>query len=136
MKTFVVYTLARLGLFVAVYGVVWLGLFRTVGWNAVTALYTALIAVVVSSLLALVVLRRQRAALAAELAERSQRSAGPPGARGPDSAQRQHGSAQRQHGSAQRQHGSAQRRHDQAGEDASGVAELGKPGVSKDGNQR
>lgn len=115
MKTFVVYTLARLGLFLAVYGLVWLVVARTVGWNAVTALYTALIAVVVSSLLALVLLRRQRTALAAELAERAQRSAGTYGQRRP---------------------GSAQRRHDKAGEDASGVAQLRQPGVSKDSDQR
>lgn len=115
MKPFVVYTLARLGLFLAVYGVVWLVLFRTVGWNAVSALYTALIAVVLSSLLALVVLRRQRATLAAQLAERSQRSAGTSGATRP---------------------GSVQRREGEPDERAGGVAELGQPGGRKDGDQR
>lgn len=74
MSAFVVYTLARLGLFLLVYGVIWLALFRTVSWNSVSALYTALIAMVVSSLLSLVVLRRLRAALAARIAQRSQPS--------------------------------------------------------------
>ncbi len=74
MSAFVVYTLARLGLFLLVYGVIWLALFQTVSWDSVSALYTALIAMVVSSLLSLVMLRRLRAALAAQIAQRSQRS--------------------------------------------------------------
>ena len=106
MRNFVVYTLARLGLFVAVYGVIWLALFRSVSWDSVSALYTALLAMVVSSLLAFVMLRRQRQALAADIAERSRTAA------------------------------SAQRRHEQAGEDAGGVGELGESGVPEDGHER
>ena len=68
MRNFVVYTLARLGLFLAVYGLIWLALFRSVSWDSVSALYTALLAMVVSSLLAFVMLRRQRQALAADIA--------------------------------------------------------------------
>lgn len=116
MKAFVVYTLARLGLFLAVYGLIWLFLFRNVQWNAVSALYTALIAVVVSSLLALVALRRQRAALAAQLAKRSKEPASRYGVARPPA--------------------SAQRGQDQAGESTGGVAELGQPGGPENGDQR
>lgn len=106
MSTVVVYTLARLGLFVAAYGLIWLALFRTVTWDSASALYTALIAMVVSSLVAFVVLRRLRAALAAEIAQRRQPVRLSP------------------------------RRYEQAGGDAGGVGELGQSGVSKDDDQR
>lgn len=115
MRTFVFYTLARLGLFVLVYGAIWLALFRTVAWNSASALYTALIAMVGSSLLAFVVLRRLRAAFAAEIAQRSQRSRTAYDTRRRTS-----------------QHGS----DEQAGEDAGGVGELGQAGVSQDRDQR
>lgn len=110
MRSFVVYTLARVGLFLAVYGLIWLGLFRTVRWDSVSALYTALIAMAVSSLLAFVALRRLRADLAAEIAQRSQQRREPTG--------------------------SPKRWQDQSSEDADGVPEFGEPGVPKDGNQR
>ncbi len=106
MRTFLVYTLARLGLFLVVYGLLWLALSSRVTWDSVSALYTAMIAMVVSSLLAFVGLRRQREALAAQIAERSASAV------------------------------SAQRRGEQAGEDSDGVHQLDQPGVSKDGDQR
>jgi len=71
VKIFVVYTLARAGIFVAVFGVMWLVLYRQVEWNSVNILYTALIAMVVSAVIAMLVLRRLRDKLATQIAERS-----------------------------------------------------------------
>jgi hypothetical protein len=71
VKTFALYTLARLGLFGAVFGVIWLAFGRNLEWNALTGLYTALIAMIISSLIAFAVLKQLRAALAAELEQRA-----------------------------------------------------------------
>lgn len=115
MRIFVLYTLARLGLFLLVYGAIWLALFRTVEWSSVSALYTALIAMVVSSLVAFVVLRRLRAAFAAEIAQRSQPSR--------TAYETRRGASQ-------------QGSDEQAGEDSGGVGELGQAGVSQDRDER
>jgi uncharacterized protein DUF4229 len=71
MRSFVAYTAARLVLFLAAYGLIWLGIGRSVAWDSASALYTALIAMVVSSLIALVALRGLRARLAADVASRA-----------------------------------------------------------------
>jgi uncharacterized membrane protein YdjX (TVP38/TMEM64 family) len=74
VKSFVLYTLARAALFAGVYGILWLFVGRSVSWNAVNALYTALIAMVISSLLAFATLRGLREKVALQLANRVQRS--------------------------------------------------------------
>jgi len=74
VRIFAVYTLARLGLFAGVYGLIWLALGRTIEWNAVSALYTALIAMAVSSVVALTALRSLRGRLAEQVAERAERA--------------------------------------------------------------
>lgn len=71
MRTFAVYSLARLCLFVVCYGLTWLVVGRSVAWDSASALYTALIAMVVSSLIAFVALRGLRDKLAAEVASRA-----------------------------------------------------------------
>jgi membrane protein implicated in regulation of membrane protease activity len=71
MRSFVAYTAARLGLFLAAYGLIWLGIGRSVTWDSASALYTALLAMVVSSLIALVALRGMRARLARDVASRA-----------------------------------------------------------------
>lgn len=71
VKIFVLYTLARLGIFGAVFGAIWLVVYRQVEWNSVNFLYTALIAMVVSAVIAMLALRRLRDKLAAQIAERS-----------------------------------------------------------------
>ncbi len=74
MPTIVVYTLARLGLFLGVYAVIWLALGRKVPFDSVSGLWTALIAMVVSSLIAFAALRGLRARLAADIAARASRA--------------------------------------------------------------
>ncbi|MEJ7743676.1 MAG: DUF4229 domain-containing protein [Nocardioidaceae bacterium] len=74
MKIFVLYTLARAGIFCAVFGVIWLVAYRQVEWNSVSILYTAAIAMVISAIIAVVALRSLRDQLAAQIAERSARA--------------------------------------------------------------
>lgn len=74
MKSFVLYTLARAGLFVAVFSAMWLALAGRVEWNSVSILYTTLIALVISSIIALFTLRSLRDKLAAEVAGRASRA--------------------------------------------------------------
>lgn len=74
MKIFALYTLARLLLFLAVYGLLWLVFGRWVEWTSVPALGTALIAMVISSAIALVTLRSLRDNLAVEVAARADRA--------------------------------------------------------------
>jgi hypothetical protein len=74
VKFFVLYTLARVGLFAGVYGILWLFVGQSVAWNAVNALYTALIAMVISSLIAFATLRSLRDKVALQLANRAQRA--------------------------------------------------------------
>jgi membrane protein implicated in regulation of membrane protease activity len=71
MRSFVVYTAARLGLLLGVYGLIWLAIGRSVTWDSISALYTAILAMVVSSLIAFVALRRLRDRLAADVASRA-----------------------------------------------------------------
>lgn len=74
MKPFVLYTLARLGLFLAVYGLIWLVFGRWIGWSSISALYTALIAMVISSVIALTALRGLRDDFALLVARRAERA--------------------------------------------------------------
>ncbi len=74
VKPFVLYTLARVVLFAASFGLVWLVFGHWIEWGAVSALYTAIIAMVVSSIVALLVL-----GLAARRLRRPGLGAGRPG---------------------------------------------------------
>jgi ABC-type bacteriocin/lantibiotic exporter with double-glycine peptidase domain len=73
VSTFVRYTLARLALFVVAFGLTWLVCFSFLEWTSVTALWTVLIALVVSSLASLVLLRHLRDELASVVAQRADR---------------------------------------------------------------
>jgi hypothetical protein len=68
VKIFALYTLARAALFGAAFGLIWLIAGSSLEWNAVSGLYTALIALVISSAIALVALRGLRARAAEQLA--------------------------------------------------------------------
>jgi hypothetical protein len=74
VKIFALYTLARVALFAASYGLIWLIFGRWLEWDAVSALYTALIAMVISSILALAVLRSMRGQLAEQVAARADKA--------------------------------------------------------------
>jgi hypothetical protein len=74
LKFFVLYTLARAGMFAAVYGVLWLIVGRSVEWNAVNGLYIAVIALVISALIAFVTLGSLRDKVSLQLANRAQRA--------------------------------------------------------------
>jgi hypothetical protein len=74
VKVFAIYTLARLGIFAASYGLIWLIFGRWLEWDAVSALYTALIAMVLSSVIALTMLRSMRGRLAEQVADRAEKA--------------------------------------------------------------
>lgn len=74
MKIFALYTLARAGIFLAVFAAIWLVAYRQVEWNSVSILYTAAIAMVISAIIAVIALRSLRDKLAAQIAERSTRA--------------------------------------------------------------
>jgi hypothetical protein len=74
LKSFILYTAARAGIFLACYGLIWLVFGQWIDWNSVSALYTALIAMVISSLIALATLQSMRADLSAEIAARADRA--------------------------------------------------------------
>lgn len=74
MRVFALYTLARLGLFVAVYGLIWLIFGHWLDWSALSGLYTAIMAMVISSLVAFVTLKTLRADLAAHVEQRASRA--------------------------------------------------------------
>ena len=73
MRAFAVYTAARAGLFAACYGAIWLVAGWWVEWNSVNALLTALVGLIVSSILALKILAPLRDRLAADVASRADR---------------------------------------------------------------
>jgi hypothetical protein len=73
VKLFALYTAARAGLFVVAYGLIWLVFGRWIDWTALSALYTALFAMLVSSAAALVTLRPMRARLSEQVAARAAR---------------------------------------------------------------
>lgn len=74
MKVFALYTLARLGLFAAVYGLIWLIFGHWLDWSALSGLYTAIIAMVISSLVAFTTLKTLRADLASHVEQRAARA--------------------------------------------------------------
>ena len=74
MKEFVRYTLARLALFAVTYGLIWLVFGHWIAWNALSALYTAIIALVISSLVSFWLLRGMRDQLAIQVQERAGRA--------------------------------------------------------------
>ncbi len=74
MKIFALYTAARAGLFLACYGIIWLALGWWIEWDSVNALSTALLAMVVSSALALRTLSSLRGRFADEVAARAERA--------------------------------------------------------------
>lgn len=74
MRTFLLYTLARLALFASAFGLIWLAFGRWLEWSAISALYTAIIAMVVSSVVALLALGSLRDDLAARVSERADRA--------------------------------------------------------------
>ncbi len=74
MKTFVLYTLARLALFAAAFGLIWLVFNRWLEWSAISALYTAIIAMIVSSVVSLLVLGSLRDDFAAHVSRRADRA--------------------------------------------------------------
>ena len=73
VRAFTKYTLARLGLFVAAFAVIWVICFSWVEWNAPNVLLTMLVALAVSALLSFVLLRRLREQVAEEMATRAER---------------------------------------------------------------
>lgn len=73
MKPFVLYTLARLLLFLAAWALVWAVTSIWVEWSSMTALWTALIALAVSAAASLVLLRGLRERFALQVQDRAQR---------------------------------------------------------------
>jgi predicted acyltransferase len=75
VRSVVVYTLARLGLFLVCWALVWAVAAPLAGyrWTESTALLTALVALVISSLLSLVLLARLRDAVARHVQARAER---------------------------------------------------------------
>lgn len=71
MTPFISYTLARLGLFVIAFALVWLIAFQWLPWNSVTALATATLAMILSAIASLFLLRGLRERLAVSLHERA-----------------------------------------------------------------
>lgn len=73
MRSLLLYTAARAGLFAAVFGLTWLFFGQWLTWDEITVLFTALVALVVSSLLGFWLLARLRADLAEHVAGRAER---------------------------------------------------------------
>ncbi|HSS67589.1 MAG TPA: DUF4229 domain-containing protein [Nocardioidaceae bacterium] len=73
MKLFALYTAARAALFLVAYGLIWLIFGRWIDWNALSALYTALFALLISAAASFVVLRGMRAQLSEQVAQRAAR---------------------------------------------------------------
>ena len=73
MKPFITYALARFGLFLAAFGLVWLVGFNWLEWTSINVLWTMLIALVISAIVGVIVLRGLRERLAANVQERAER---------------------------------------------------------------
>ena len=73
MKDFALYTLARLGLFVIAFGLVWLAVERWVRWSAATMLWVSALALVISAIASLLLLGSLRDRLAVSVQERARR---------------------------------------------------------------
>jgi membrane protein implicated in regulation of membrane protease activity len=73
LKYFALYTLARIGLFVGVFLLIWLLIFTWVAWSTVSLLWTVLVAAVLSSIASIFVLRRPRERFAVVIEQRASR---------------------------------------------------------------
>ncbi|MEO6471305.1 MAG: DUF4229 domain-containing protein [Aeromicrobium sp.] len=73
MKPFLTYTLARLGLFVAAYALVWGVSSFWLDFSSITNLWVMLIALVVSAIASIILLGRLRDNLASNVHERASR---------------------------------------------------------------
>ena len=73
MKSFVLYTLARVALFALAWALVWAVASIWLEWSSVTALWTALLAMVVSSVVSVWLLRGLRERLAVHVQGRAER---------------------------------------------------------------
>jgi hypothetical protein len=73
MKPFLTYTLARFGLFVAAYAVIWVVASIWLDFSAVTNLWVMLIALVVSAAASMILLGGLRRKLALSVQERAER---------------------------------------------------------------
>ena len=71
MKSFVLYTLARLGLLLVAFALIWLVVNPFVEWTTPTALWVAALAALVSSIASLLLLGRLRERLAASMQART-----------------------------------------------------------------
>jgi membrane glycosyltransferase len=74
VKWFGLYTLARLGVFAATFGIVWLIAQFWLDWNLTTGLWTALVALAVSAPTSFIVLSGLRNRTAVEISERASRA--------------------------------------------------------------
>jgi uncharacterized membrane protein len=74
VKPFLLYTLARVALFAAAFGLIWVVFGHWLEWSTVSALYTAVIAMVVSSVVALLVLGSLRDDFAVQVSQRADRA--------------------------------------------------------------
>jgi glycerol-3-phosphate acyltransferase PlsY len=74
LKSFALYTAARAGLFLLCYALVWLVVGWFISWNSLNALSTALVALIMSSVLALLTLKSLREQFAASVAARADRA--------------------------------------------------------------
>lgn len=74
MKSFALYTAARVVLFAVCFGLIWLIFGTWLTWEAVSVLYTAIIAMVVSSVIALFALGSLRNSLAVDVSARADRA--------------------------------------------------------------
>jgi hypothetical protein len=73
VKLFALYTAARVALFLVAWGLIWLIFGHWIDWTALSALYTALFAMLLSAAISLVALRSMRAQLSAQVAQRAAR---------------------------------------------------------------
>jgi len=73
VKPFVTYTLARLGLFLVSFGLVWLVCFSWLEWTSLSVLWTMLIALALSAIVGVFLLRGMRERLAANVQQRAER---------------------------------------------------------------
>jgi hypothetical protein len=73
VKLFVLYTAARAGLFLVAWGLIWLVFGRWIDWTALSALYTALFAMLISAAASMILLRGMRSRLSEQVAARAER---------------------------------------------------------------
>jgi ABC-type bacteriocin/lantibiotic exporter with double-glycine peptidase domain len=73
MKYFLLYTLARVGLFAVAFGIIWLVLFSWVSWTYGSLLWTVMLAAIISAIASIFVLRSLRERFGSEIAARAER---------------------------------------------------------------